>query len=95
MMLVGHNNKLMEPKLLQILPLLPIEIEILLKIPLHTENGSKVKSLIPTLILNGSVTDLNKLTEPLNNFLLPDVKLTNFSSNNLKNTMMPLKLLPF
>lgn len=87
-MLVGLNNKLMELKPSLTSPLLPIETEKLLNKLLLTENGSKEKLKTPTLILNGSPEDKIKLTELSNNFSLPDVKLTNFSSNNSKNTMM-------
>lgn len=95
MMLVGLNNKLMDKKLSLTLPLLPIETEKSLNKPLLIENGLKVRSLTPTLILNGSQEDKNKSIDSLNNFLSPDVKLTNYSSNNLKNTMMLLELLAF
>lgn len=94
-MLVGLNNKSMDKKLSLTLPLLPIETEKLLNKPLNTENGLKEKSPIPTPILNGSQEDKNKSIDSLNNFLSPDVKLTNYSSNNLKNMMMPLELLLF
>ena len=67
-MLVGLNNKLMELKPSLTSPQLPIETERLLnKLPL-IENGSKVKLLTPTLILNGLPEDKNKLTELSNNF---------------------------
>lgn len=95
MMLVGLNNKSMDKKLSLTLPPLPIETEKLLNKPLNTENGSKEKSPIPTPISNGSPEDKIKLIELLLNFLSPDVKLTNYSSNNLKNTMMLLELLLF
>jgi len=67
-MLVGLNNKLMEPKPSLTSPLLPIETERSLNKLLLIENGSKVKSLTQNLILNGLPEDKNKLTELSNNF---------------------------
>ena len=67
-MLVGLNNKLMELKPSLTSPQLPIETERLLNKLLLIENGLKVKSLTPTLILNGLPEDKNKLTELSNNF---------------------------
>ena len=87
---VGHNNKLMVLKPLMTLPLLPIETEKLLKTLLLTENGLKVKSKTPTTILNGLPTDYHLLLPSLSNLTSPDVKPTNSSSNNLKNTKMLL-----
>lgn len=94
-MLVGHNKNLMVKKPSLTSQLLPIEIEILLRKLLPIENGLKEKLLIPMLTLNGSTTDNNKLMPLLRNSLSPDVKPTNFSSNNSKNTMMPSLLLVF
>ena len=90
---VGHNNKLMVPKPLTTLPLQPIETEKLLKTLLLTENGLKVKSKTPTIISNGLPTDSIPSLPNLSNLTSPDVKPTNSSSNNLKNTKMLLPLL--
>merc|ERR1711937_497754 len=51
-----------------------------------TENGLKLKSKIPTTISNGSITDSLPSLPSSSNSTSPDVKPTNFSSNNLRST---------
>ena len=69
-----------------------IRTEKLLKVPLNTENGLKVKFKTHMTILDGSNQDLTQFMIHLYNLMLPDVKLTNFLSNNSKNIKMLLML---
>ena len=91
----GNNNKLIGLKPSATLLLLPIETEKLLKMLPLTENGLKEKSKTHTTILIGLPTDLKLSTTNLSNLISLDVKLTNSSSNNLKNMKMLLLLLKF